>query len=46
VRSLLSMVLYPKREHFASLTLVAKYWGRRWLAPLTKGIIITQKVLH
>jgi hypothetical protein len=27
VCSLLSLVLYPKRVHFASLTLVAKYWG-------------------
>jgi hypothetical protein len=40
VRSLLSLVLYPKHVQFTSLRLPVKYWGPRRSAPLTKGIII------
>jgi hypothetical protein len=46
VRSLLSLVLYPKRVHFASLMLLANCWGARRRAPLTTGLIIPQKVSH
>jgi hypothetical protein len=36
VCSLLSLVLYPKRVHFASLTLDARYWGSGWNMPRTR----------
>jgi hypothetical protein len=32
---LFSLVLYPKRVHFASLTLVAEYWGSERNMPRT-----------
>jgi hypothetical protein len=41
VCSLLSLVLYPKRVYFASLTLAIEYWGSEWRMPLNKAIIIT-----
>jgi hypothetical protein len=41
VCSLLSLVLYPKHVYFASLTLIAKYWGSGWRIPLNKAITIT-----
>jgi hypothetical protein len=31
--SLLSLVLYPKRVYFASLTLIADYKGSGWRIP-------------
>jgi hypothetical protein len=31
--SLLSLVMYPKRAHFASRTLSTKYWGARMAHP-------------
>jgi hypothetical protein len=40
VRNLLSLVMYPKRVHFASLTLSANYWVLGQWTPLTKGLII------
>jgi hypothetical protein len=46
VCSILSLVMYPKHVHFASLTLMAKYWGPERWAPLNNGIIIAQKVLY
>jgi hypothetical protein len=39
--SLLSLTLYPKRVYFASLTLIAEYWGFGRRMPLNKAIIIT-----
>jgi hypothetical protein len=33
VCSLLSLVLYPKRACFASLTLIAEYWGPEGVCP-------------
>jgi hypothetical protein len=39
--SLLSLALYPKRVYFASLTLIAEYWGFGRRMPLNKAIIIT-----
>jgi hypothetical protein len=41
VCSLLSLVLYPKRVCFASLTLTAEYWGFGPCLPLNKAITIT-----
>jgi hypothetical protein len=41
VSNLLSLVLYPKRVHFASLMLPVRYWRPRRSTPLTKGIIIS-----
>jgi hypothetical protein len=41
VCSLLSLVLYPKRVYFASLTLTAEYWGSGRCMPLNKAITIT-----
>jgi hypothetical protein len=40
VHNLLSVVLYPKHVHFASMMLLASYWRPRRRAPLTKGLII------
>jgi hypothetical protein len=39
VCSLLSLVLYPKRVYFASLTLTVEYWGSGQRMP--KAITIT-----
>jgi hypothetical protein len=39
--SLLSLVLYPKRVYFASLTLTAEYRGSGRCMPLNRAIIIT-----
>jgi hypothetical protein len=44
VCSLLSLILYPKRVYFASLTLIAEYWGFGRRMPLNKAIIITYSV--
>jgi hypothetical protein len=41
VCSILSLVLYPKRVHYAFLTLPAKYWGPRWCTTLRRSITIT-----
>jgi hypothetical protein len=41
VCSPLSLVLYPKRVYFASLTLTAEYWGSGRRMPLNKAITIT-----
>jgi phosphate starvation-inducible membrane PsiE len=41
VCSMLSLVLYPKCVYFASLTLIAEYWGSGRHMPLNKGITIT-----
>jgi hypothetical protein len=41
VCSLLSLVLYPKRVYFTSLTLTAEYWGSGRHIPLNKTITIT-----
>jgi hypothetical protein len=38
---LLSLVLYPKRVYFASLTLTTEYWGSERRMPLNKAITIT-----
>jgi hypothetical protein len=46
VCSLLSLVPYPKRVHFASITLTAKYWGSRGRMLLSKTIIITWIASH
>jgi hypothetical protein len=46
VRSLLSLVSYPKHVHFTSLTLAANYWGPGRFTPQTKGITITHVVSH
>jgi hypothetical protein len=40
VCSLLSLVSYPKRVQFTSLTLAAEYWGSGPHMPLNKVIII------
>jgi hypothetical protein len=39
--SLLSLVLYPKHVYFASLMLIAEYWGFGQHMPLNKAITIT-----
>jgi hypothetical protein len=41
VCNLLSLVLYPKRVYFTSLTLTTKYWGSGRRMPLNKAITIT-----
>jgi hypothetical protein len=41
VCSLLSLVSYPKRVYFVSLTLTAEYWGSGRCMPLNKAITIT-----
>jgi hypothetical protein len=41
VCGLLSLVIYPKRVYFSSLTLTAEYWGSGRYMPLNKVIIIT-----
>jgi hypothetical protein len=41
VCSLLSLVLYPKRVHFASLAVAAEYWGFGRHMPPNKTITIT-----
>jgi hypothetical protein len=46
VCSMLSLVLYPKRVHYASLTLAAKYWGSGRRMPLSKTITIIWIVSH
>jgi hypothetical protein len=46
VCSLLSLVPYPIRVHFASLTLTAKYWGSGRCMPLIKTITITWIASH
>jgi hypothetical protein len=46
VRNLLSQVLDPKHVYSTSLRLSANNWGPRRRTPLTKGLIIPQKVLH
>jgi hypothetical protein len=37
VCSLFCLVLYPKRAHFASLTLLANYWGAQTVGTLDQG---------
>jgi hypothetical protein len=46
VRSLLSLVMYPKRVQFAPLMLSAKYWGPSLWEPLNKSIITSREVQH
>jgi hypothetical protein len=46
VRNLLSLGLYPKCVHFASLMWLANCWGPKRRAPLTKGLITPQIALH
>jgi hypothetical protein len=46
VCSLLSLVPYPKRAHFAYPTLAAKYWGSGRRVPLSKTINITWIASH
>jgi hypothetical protein len=46
VCSLLSLIIYPKRVCFASLTLTAEYWGSGRYMPLNKAITITRIVSH
>jgi hypothetical protein len=46
VCNLLSLVPYPKRVHFTSLTLIAKYWWPRRCIPLNKITTITKIVSH
>jgi hypothetical protein len=47
VCNLLSLVSYPKRVHFTSLTLIAnKYWWPRRCIPLNKITTITKIVSH
>jgi hypothetical protein len=38
---MLSLVMYLKCVHFASLTLIAEYWGFKRHMPLNKAITIT-----
>jgi hypothetical protein len=42
----LSLVLYPKHVHFASLMLTTKYWGFGQKMPLRKTITITWISTH
>jgi hypothetical protein len=42
----LSLVLNPKCVHFASVTLMTKYWGCGWQMPLSKTITITWISTH
>jgi hypothetical protein len=46
VCSLLSLVPYPKRVYFASLTLATEYWGSGWHMPPDKTITITKIASH
>jgi hypothetical protein len=46
VCSLLSLVLYPKRVHFASLKMSAEYWGSGRRTTLRRSITITWIVSH
>jgi hypothetical protein len=46
VCNLLSLIPYPKRVHFASLTLAAEYWGSGWHIPLNKAITTTKIASH
>jgi hypothetical protein len=46
VCSMLCLVLYPKRVHYASLTLAAKYWGSGRRMPLSKSITIIWIASH
>jgi hypothetical protein len=41
VCSMLSLVLYPKCVHFASLMLASEHRGSGWHMPLNKTITIT-----
>jgi hypothetical protein len=38
---MLSLVLYPKRAYFVSLTLTAEYFGSQRCMPVNKAITIT-----
>jgi hypothetical protein len=40
VCSVLSLVMYPKRVYFASLTVTVEYWGSGQRMPLNKVITI------
>jgi hypothetical protein len=43
---MLSLVLYPKCAHFASLSLPTKYWGPERRMPLSRSMTITRIVSH
>jgi hypothetical protein len=46
VRSLLSLVPYPKRVHFAFLKLSAEYWRSGRHTTLSRSITITWILSH
>jgi hypothetical protein len=46
VCNLLSLVLYPKCVHFASLKLSAEYWGSGQRTTVSTSITITRIVSH